>query len=110
MMYNMAIINKKNIWFWDLFIKKISSVLVKKDLINKTKKSKAIIEKLPFYENINICVDENEISNIDVTNLSYFISQYKKRILTTINMIPNKEITLEEIYELSDNKKNNKNY
>lgn len=51
MMYNLAIINK-NILDRDLFIKKISSILIKKDIINKTKKSKAIIEKLPYATHI----------------------------------------------------------
>ena len=48
MMYNQAMINK-NILDRELFINKISSVLLKNDIRNKTKKSNIMINKLPSY-------------------------------------------------------------
>ena len=56
MMYNLGMINK-NILDRELFIEKISSVLLKNDIRKKTKKSNILISKLPFYSNIHICVD-----------------------------------------------------
>ena len=48
MMYNLGMINK-NILDRELFIEKISSVLLKNDIRKKTKKSNILISKLPSY-------------------------------------------------------------
>jgi len=105
MMYNLAMINK-NILDRELFIKKISSILLKNDILNKTKKSNILINKLPFYQNIHICVDINELSTNNTINMAHFLQKYKQRILTTINLIASKETTLDDIYESSTSKIN----
>ena len=96
----------KNILDRELFIKKISSVLLKNDIRNKTKKSNILINKLPSDQYIHICVDLNEIATMNTINMALFLDKYKKRILTTINLIATKETTLDDIYESSTNKPN----
>ena len=96
----------KNILDRELFINKISSVLLLNDIKNKTKKSNILINKLPSDQNIQICVDRNEIATMNLINMAHFLDKYLKRILTTIDLIAAKETTLDNIYESSINKPN----
>ena len=95
MMYNQAMINK-NILDRELFIKKISSVLLLNDQMNKTKKSNIFFKKLPSDQYIQICVDLNEIATMNTINMAHFLDKYLKRILSAINLIASKETTLDD--------------
>ena len=86
----------KNILDRELFIKKISSVLLKNDIQNKTKKSNILINHLPSDQYIHICVDLNEIATMNTINMAHFLDKYLKRILTSINLIASKETTLDD--------------